>query len=118
MLRSETLALREIDRGIEAAMNEREAAYWRQAVADPCGCTEGLFGGLITGVALAQRPVNGGMRIGIGIGGFVAGALAGKAIGVARGLRVVRYQRQALTRRVDELERLKPHAVATNAAQS
>jgi hypothetical protein len=115
MLRSETLALREIDRGIEAAMSDREAAYWRQAVADPCGCTEGLLGGLISGVSLARRPVYGGTRMRVGIGGFVVGALAGKAIGVARGLRLVRYQRQALTRRVDELERLQRQAVAATA---
>jgi len=91
-------------------MSDREAAYWRHAVTDPCGCTEGLFGGLITGVSLAGRPASGGMATLSGVGGFVVGALAGKAIGVARGLRLVRYQRRALTRRVAELERLQHHA--------
>lgn len=103
--------MREIDRGIRAGMDEREAAYWREAVTDPCGCTEGLLGGLVTGVSLALKPLSIGTRVSGGVRGFLVGALAGKAVGVARGLGLVRHQRRALTRRVDELERLEHREV-------
>jgi hypothetical protein len=99
MSRSEDQALLAIERGIAAGMSDREAAYWRDAVKDPCGCTEGLVGGLLASVAL--RP---GVGWQAGIVRFIVGALIGKVVGVVRGLPLVRYQRSALDRRISELQ--------------
>lgn len=85
-------------------MGEREAALWRSAVTDPCGCAEGLAGAVTLSVAGALvGPVSVGVLAGAGIG-LVVGAATGKVFGVARGLRVARAQRQQLRNRAAELE--------------
>lgn len=107
MSRSEARAFEAIDRGLAVGMTEREAAIWRQAVTDPCGCIEGLGLGMLIALAGRNRALGGHRGRGTVLG-FLAGAAVGKVIGVTRGLPLVKYQRAELDRRVAELRTAAP----------
>ncbi len=105
MSRSEDQALAVVDRAVAAGiLSRREADHWRAEVRDPCGCAEGLVGAGLAGVAAAAvRHDSLGELLVSGTAGVAVGALAGKVLGVARGLHLVRHQRTELRRRVAEL---------------
>jgi len=108
MSRSERAALALVEDAVRHGMSEREAAYWREVVADPCGCAEGMAVGVV-GAAAAAVAAGGPVSLVVLAGaGFAGGAVVGKVFGVARGLRVVRFQREQLAQRVVEVSTARP----------
>jgi hypothetical protein len=105
MSRSEQQARAVIAEAVGAgSLSPAEAAYWSTAVKDPCGCAEGLAGGVVvSGVAVGLRGRSLPSVLLAGAAGFGLGAVGGKVVGVARGLPLVRHQRAELGRRVAEL---------------
>ena len=110
MSRSERAALALVEDAVRDGMSEREAAHWREAVADPCGCAEGMVGGLALGAVTAAAVLPAG-PVGVlllGGAGFAGGAILGKVVGVARGLRLARFQREQLAQRAAEVAVARP----------
>jgi hypothetical protein len=105
MSRSEDQALADVETVVAAGvMSGREAEYWRAAVKDPCGCAEGLLGAaLAAAAAAAVRHDSLGEVVVSGTVGLAVGAVAGKVLGVAKGLHLVQHQRAELGRRLAEL---------------
>src|SRR3954468_4107323 len=102
MSRSELRARDLVAEGLASGLlSPSEAAYWSAAVKDPCGCAEGLAAGLlVSGGAVCLRGRSWPSVVRTAVAGFGLGAVSGKVVGVARGLRLVRHQRAELGRRL------------------